>query len=161
MELQHYKVHQCDSYGGLNPSTHVTKSASESPLINETRNFVEVLVRMNDPAWGVERGLVSKKCTEAILNLGFWEHWGLWLFILCWFLCRALGSYAIIYRWNVRQLNLEKKAMSCLQMQWRNPLEIVDMFFGGAWKWVNYTYRFTTPEMMSFWQFVPKLTSVL
>lgn len=48
-----------------------------------------------------------------------------------------------------------KKTMSCLQIQWRYPLEIVDMFL-----WVNYLQVHTT-EMMLFQEAVPKLTSVL
>ena len=146
VELQRYKVNQCDSYGGLNPSTHVTKSASEKPPFQRNpRNFVEVLVLWTTLHGGGGAPSTSsfRKCVEAILNLGFLGALGTMIVHTLLvplqglaFLCHNIsmkcwvsnGDQVGILGEN-KTVESGKKAMSCLQMQWRNPLEIVDMFF--------------------------------
>ena len=103
---------------------------------------------------GVERLLlvVSKSVLKRSWILDFWEHWGTMIVHTLLvplqglaFLCHNISMKCWVS--NADQVGIlgenwavesGKKAISCLQMQWRNPLDIVDMFFGGAWKWVNY-----------------------
>lgn len=100
---------------------------------------------MNDPAWGGGAPSTSsfRKCVEAILNLGFLGALGTMIVHTLLvplqglaFLCHNIsmkcwvsnGDQVGILGEN-KAVESGKKAMSCLQMQWRNPLEIVDMFF--------------------------------
>lgn len=138
----------------------------KSPLFNETPETSLKFWYYERPCMGgVERLLlvVSESVLKRSWILDFWEHWGLWLFILCWFPCRALRFYAIIYRWNVgwamvtrweflgrtRQLNLEKKrwvAFKCNGViHWKSSTCFLWCMEVGP---LSTVYRFTTPEIV-------------